>query len=85
VTSVTASMVRNIRTVSGRVPRPTTVRADALKGLITNPRGGERLLGDYADQWLEHRLVKGRALTPATRQGYEALLRRNIRPTEKCL
>jgi hypothetical protein len=53
--------------------------------LITNPRGGERFLGDYADQWLEHRLVKGRALTPATRQGYEALLRRNIRPTEKCL
>jgi integrase len=58
----------------------TKIRGDALAGLILDPRGGERLFGAYAEEWLEHRLVKGRPLTLATRQGYEALLRRNLRP-----
>jgi integrase len=61
--------------------RLTRVRADELAGLVIDPLGGERLFGEYANEWLKHRLVKGRPLTPATRQGYEALLRRNLRPT----
>lgn len=60
--------------------RLNKVRADEHAGLILDPKGGERLFGDYADQWLATRLVKGNPLTPATRQGYEALLRRHLRP-----
>lgn len=61
--------------------RLARVRADDLAGLIIDPRGGERLFGEYASEWLKQRLVKGRPLTPATRQGYEGLLRRNILPS----
>jgi len=57
------------------------VRADELAGLIADPSGGKRLFGAYADRWLDERLVKGQPLTPATRFGYEGLLRRNIKPT----
>jgi len=32
------------------------------------PEGGERVFGEYAADWLETRLVKGRPLTPMTRQ-----------------
>jgi len=56
------------------------VEGDELAGLVIDPKGGERLFGPYADEWLEHRLVKGKPLTPATLQGYKALLRRQIRP-----
>jgi integrase len=56
------------------------VRGDELAGLVIDPKGGARAFGEYADEWLRHRLVKDRPLTPSTRQGYEALLRRNIRP-----
>ena len=56
------------------------IDGDELAGLVTNRWGGERLFGAYADAWLEHRLVKGRPLTPATRQGYTALLRRHLKP-----
>lgn len=59
--------------------RLTKVRADELAGLIIDPKGGERLFGDFADQWIKTRLVNGRPLRPYTRQGYEALLRRNLR------
>ena len=45
------------------------VEGEELAGLVTDPRGGERLFGEYADVWVEHRLVKGRPLTPATAQG----------------
>jgi integrase len=58
-------------------------RADAHRGLVIDPRGGERLFGPYAETWLDERLVKGEPLTPATRQGYEKLLRRTIYPTFK--
>jgi integrase len=71
----------SFRSRSDAESRLTRVRADELAGLIPNPRGGERLLGEYADQWLDDRLVKGKPLTPATRFGYEGLLRRNLRPT----
>lgn len=56
------------------------VEGDELAGLVIDPKGGERLFGLYADQWIEHRLVKGKPLTPATRQGYKALIRRHLRP-----
>ncbi len=70
----------SFRSKSDAESRLTKVRADELVGLVTDPRGGERLFGEYAEQWLKHRLVKGRPLTPATRQGYEGLLRRNLLP-----
>jgi integrase len=60
--------------------RLTKVRADELAGLVVDPKGGERLFGEYCEEWLEHRLVKGRPLTLMTRQGYAGLLRRNISP-----
>jgi integrase len=56
------------------------IDGDEIAGLVTNRRGGERLFGDYADAWLKHRLVRGRPLTPATRQGYTGLLRRHLKP-----
>jgi integrase len=49
-------------------------------GLIVDPKGGERLFAEYAKAWVEQRLVKGRPLTPATRQGYLALIRRQLGP-----
>ena len=56
------------------------VEADELAGLVTDPTAGERRFGSYAENWIEHRLVKGRPLSPATRQGYRALLRRHLGP-----
>jgi integrase len=56
------------------------VEREELAGLVTNPSSGERLFADYAESWIEHRLVKGRPLSPATRQGYRALLRRHLGP-----
>ena len=56
------------------------VESDELAGLVNDPKGGERIFGDYADSWVRHRLVKGRPLTPATLQGYRALLRRHPKP-----
>jgi integrase len=56
------------------------VEGDELAGLVNDAKGGERLFGDYADTWVRQRLVKGRPLTPATVQGYRALLRRHLKP-----
>lgn len=56
------------------------VQADELAGIVVNPKGGDRRFGEYAADWIERRLVKGRSLTPATRQGYRALLRRHLGP-----
>jgi integrase len=68
------------RTEKDAKSRLKKIHADELAGLVIDPKGGERVFGEYAADWLETRLVKGRPLTPMTRQGYEALLRRNIRP-----
>jgi integrase len=57
------------------------VKSERFAGLLVDPRGGERLFGPYAERWLETRLVRGRPLTPMTRQGYRGLLRRHIEPT----
>jgi len=43
-------------------------------------RGGEVTLAAYTDGWLASRLVKGRALSDATRYGYRRLFERNIAP-----
>ncbi|HEX2041536.1 MAG TPA: tyrosine-type recombinase/integrase [Acidimicrobiales bacterium] len=56
------------------------VEADALDGILLDPRAGARTLNDYFASWLASRLVKGRPLTPSTRVGYERLYRRNIGP-----
>jgi integrase len=56
------------------------VEADDVRGQVTDPQGGERFFGLYAEEWLRDRDVKGQPLTPATRQGYEKLLRRNLNP-----
>lgn len=54
---------------------------DELAGLVVDPNSGEVPFGGYADEWIATRLVKGRPLSLATRQGYKALLRRNLKPT----
>ena len=56
------------------------VEGEELAGLVVDPKGGERVFETFADAWLEQRLVRGRPLTPATRQGYRAVLRRHLNP-----
>lgn len=56
------------------------VEGDELAGLVSDPKGGARLFGPYADNWIETRMVKGKPLSPATRQGYRALMRRHLTP-----
>ena len=72
--------IDTFRTEKDAKSRLKKVHADELAGLVIDPKGGERAFGEYAAGWLETRLVKGLPLKPTTRQGYEALLRRNIRP-----
>lgn len=57
------------------------VETSEAAGTLVSRRAGELTLSDYAGGWIDTRLVKGRPLSPATRQGYRALLRRNIDPT----
>jgi len=56
------------------------VEGEEMAGLVIDPKGGERLFGAFADNWIETRLVKGKPLSAATRQGYQALMRRHLRP-----
>ncbi|HZQ58116.1 MAG TPA: site-specific integrase [Acidimicrobiales bacterium] len=56
------------------------VESAELVGLVTNPKAGDERLEPYAVRWVETRLVRGRPLAPATRYGYESLLRRDVRP-----
>lgn len=73
-------MTKTFRTKSDAVDFRRKLDGDEIAGLVTNRRGGERPFGDYADAWVKHRLVKGRPLTAATRQGYDGLLRRHLKP-----
>ncbi len=59
------------------------VEGAELAGLVVDLRAGEERFGDFAERWLDTRLVKGRHLSPATLQGYRGLLARNIMPTFK--
>ncbi len=51
---------------------------DEIAGLVIDPSAGEVRFEAYAQRWIETRLVKGRPLSPSTRHGYRALLRRNM-------
>jgi len=56
------------------------VEGDDLAGLVIDPNSGEVRFKGYADRWIQTRLVKGAPLSPSTKQGYRALLRRNLIP-----
>lgn len=57
------------------------VEVEELNGTVLDPTLGRETFASYAETWMGTRLVRGRPLSPMTRQGYEALLRRNITPT----
>ncbi len=59
----------------------TQAESDALGGVSLDPKAGARVLNDYFAGWITTRLVKGRALSPSTRIGYERLWRRTIQPS----
>jgi len=69
---------RPFRTLVAARDFRTRIEADALDGVVVDPRAGTRTLDNYFGSWVATRLVKGRPLTPATRLGYERLYRRNI-------
>jgi len=58
----------------------TSLKAAKQAGRTIDLRRGERLFGSYADEWIETRLVRGEPLSPATKQGYRALMRRHLLP-----
>ncbi len=72
--------MKTFRTFDDAKAYKKKVEGDELAGLVVDPKGGERVFEAYADAWLEQRLVRGRPLTPATRQGYRAVLRRHLNP-----
>jgi integrase len=57
------------------------VEGNELAGTITDPRAGDVTFKEYAELWLEVRLVRGRPLSPMTKRGYDGLLRRHLLPT----
>ena len=57
-----------------------TVRADRSRGIYHDPRRGERLLGDFAREWIANGGSRGK-LAIRTRELYEDLLTRHIAPT----
>ncbi len=72
--------MKTFRTLDDARAYKKKMEGEQLAGLVVDPKGGERLFGPYADSWLEQRLVRGRPLTPATKQGYRAVLRRHLHP-----
>jgi integrase len=56
------------------------VRADLERGDWFDPAAGSLLLAEYAEQWVEHRKVRGRPLAPRTRELYRWLLRKHVMP-----
>src|SRR5438132_4722998 len=61
--------------------RVRQVEAERLSGPVADPRRGREKLADFAERWLDTRLVKGKPLAPMTKQGYVWLLDRNIQAT----
>ena len=61
--------------------RVRQVEAERLTGPIADPRRGREKLTNFAERWLDTRLVKGKPLAPMTKQGYAGLLARNIEST----
>jgi len=72
--------MKTFRTFDDAKAYKKKVEGEELAGLVVDPKGGERVFETFADAWLEQRLVRGRPLTPATRQGYQAVLRRHLNP-----
>lgn len=72
--------MKTFRTFDDAKAYKKEVEGDELAGLVMDPKGGERVFETYADAWLEQRPVRGRPLTPATRQGHRAVLRRHLNP-----
>jgi integrase len=58
-------------------------QADIKLGVWMDPHAGDVTFGEYSETWLTTSLVRGRALSPATLQGYRGLLRRNLLPRFK--
>jgi integrase len=56
------------------------IRADLERGDWFDPAAGGLLLAEYAEQWVEHRKVRGRPLAPRTRELYRWLLRKHVVP-----
>ncbi|MGI8752419.1 MAG: site-specific integrase [Acidimicrobiales bacterium] len=56
------------------------VEHDEMLGIVADHRAGAETFGPYAVRWIESRVVSGRPLSPASKQGYRALLRRNLLP-----
>jgi hypothetical protein len=61
--------MKTFRTFDDAKAYKKKVEGEELAGLVVDPKGGERVFETFADAWLEQRLVRGRPLTPATRQG----------------
>lgn len=61
--------------------RVRQLEAERLTGPVADPRRGREKLADFAERWLDTRLVKGKPLAPMTKQGYLGLLGRNIETT----
>src|SRR5438874_3616991 len=61
--------------------RVRQVEAEKLTGPVADPRRGREKLTDFAERWLDTRLVKGKPLAPMTKQGYRGVLARNIETT----
>lgn len=57
-----------------------TVRADRARGLYHDPRKGDRLLKDYAAEWISNGGSRGK-LAIRTRELYEDLIARHIEPS----
>jgi len=57
------------------------MRVDLDRGDWVDPKAGVLQFQTYAAEWLERRRVKGRPLSPRTRERYESLLRVRINPT----
>lgn len=69
------------RTYAEAKDRKTEVESAALSGPGIDPAPGKQTLNDYFDAWLPARRVEGEPLRKSTKQGYEALWRRNVRKT----
>lgn len=55
-------------------------QADLDRGEWFDPHAGKETFGDYADRWIDTRLVRGRPLAPRTAELYRGQLRRHLAP-----
>lgn len=55
-------------------------RVDISRGDWFDPTSGQQRLEDFATSWISTRRVRGRPITPRTRERYESILRTHITP-----